>query len=49
MDVTALPYYPEFWLLAVGEKGTQAEIRFNASVSHNFPYTEGNHGNTLQY
>lgn len=40
MDVTVLPYYPEFWLLAVGEMDTQANIRFNASVSHDFPYTE---------
>ncbi|XP_053406432.1 ephrin type-A receptor 2-like [Mercenaria mercenaria] len=40
MDLTSLPYYPEFWLMAVGENGTQAAIRFNASISDEVPYTE---------
>lgn len=35
IDVMSLPYYPEFWLLAVGDSGTQAEQRFNASISRN--------------
>ncbi|XP_060560953.1 uncharacterized protein LOC132720760 [Ruditapes philippinarum] len=40
IHLNSLPYYPEFWLMAVGENGTQAEIRFNASISDNLPYTD---------
>ncbi|XP_052766191.1 uncharacterized protein LOC128207355 [Mya arenaria] len=41
LDLLQLPYDPEFWLLAVGEEGTVAQIRFNSTISDQVPWDKG--------
>ena len=41
LDLVSLPYDPQFWLLAVGEQGTIATIRFNSTISDQVPWEKG--------